>query len=108
MFSRIGGARAISRVARRYQSHAAPPAPPAEAPFNNKYNFNTSPPPIHLYWEASHLTTLLVLTPVLLGVGYGAKYIAENLTGFQAFEDFADSEQSPMKTQKFGEPQQRK
>lgn len=106
MFSRIGGVRAVSRVARRFQSQASSAS--HETPFNNKFNFNVSPPPIHLYWNASNSSALFAFVPLFFAIGYTAKYIGANVYDFEALKDFADLESSPLKDLKYGEPQQRK
>ncbi|OBA19007.1 hypothetical protein METBIDRAFT_47154 [Metschnikowia bicuspidata var. bicuspidata NRRL YB-4993] len=104
MFSRISSR--AGRVARRFQSHAAQ-AEAKPAPFNNKYNFNINPPPVHAYWNARNFSVLIAFVPVFLGAGYLGKYAGENAGGFEALLDFADSEQSPMKELKFGEAQKK-
>lgn len=109
MFSRSAGLRAAARMSRRLQSHASHASESVKAaPFNNKYNFNTNPPPIHLYWNASNSLILFAFVPVFVGIGYFSEYIGSNLRGFEGLVGFADSEQSPMKELKFGEPQLRK
>lgn len=102
MFSRIN-TRAVLRTARRFQSHAA--AEEKAAPFNNKYNFNINPPPVHAYWNIRNASVLFAFVPLYLAVGYLGKYTGSNLSGFGGLLDFADSEKSPMKEVKFGEPQ---
>lgn len=101
MLSRI--ASRSPRMAKRFQSHAAP-AEKAQ-PFNNKHNFNIDPPPVHTYWNARNFSVLLAFVPLYLGIGFLGKYTGENLSGFDGLVQFADSEKSPMKTLKFGEPQ---
>lgn len=105
MFSRVNARQAL-RVAKRFQSHAAPET--KSAPFNNKYNFNINPPPVHQYWNIRNASVLFAFVPLYLAVGYLGKYSGANLYGFEALLDFADSEKSPMKELKFGEPQQLK
>lgn len=107
MFSRIVKNRSAARVAKRFQSHAAP-EPARASPFNNKYNFNINPPPVHQYWNIRNASVLLAFAPLYVAVGYLAKYTGSNLSGFDGLVDFADSEKSPMKELKFGEPQLRK
>lgn len=104
MFSRISSR--TFRVARRFQSHAAQPESKA-APFNNKYNFNMDPPPVHAYWNARNFSVLIAFVPIFLGVGYLGKYTGENSGGFDSLLDFADSEKSPLKDLKFGEAQKK-
>lgn len=89
-------------MARRFQSHAVKEEPKVEA-FNNKFNFNINPPPVHTYWHARNFTVLLAFAPIYVAVGFLAKYTGENLNSFEALLDFADSEKSPMKEYKFGE-----
>lgn len=103
MFSRAARA---ARVARRFQSHA-PRAEKAE-PFNNKYNFNINPPPVHAYWNIRNASVLVAFVPLYIAVGYLGKYTGENLSGFEGLQQFATSEQSPIKELTFGEPQVRK
>lgn len=103
MFSRIN-TRAAVRVARRFQSHAAP-AKEEAAPFNNKYNFNIDPPPVHQYWNIRNASVLIAFVPLYLAVGYLGKYTGSELSGFEGLLDFADSEKSPLKELKFGEAQ---
>lgn len=92
-------------MARRFQSHAAPEA--KSAPFNNKYNFNIDPPPVHQYWNIRNASVLIAFVPLYLAVGYLGKYTGANLSGFEGLAEFADLEKSPMKEIKFGEPQLR-
>lgn len=73
--------------------------------FNNKFNFNINPPPVHEYWNMRNNSVLLAFVPIYFIVGYFGSYTAGNIEGTQGLLDVADSNESPMKTFKFGEPQ---
>lgn len=98
--------RGLLRVAKRFQSHASPEV--KSAPFNNKYNFNINPPPVHQYWNIRNASVLFAFVPLYLAVGYLGKYTGSNLSGFDSLLEFADSDKSPLKEIKFGEAQQLK
>lgn len=109
MLSRSVGLRAASRMSKRFQSHASHATETVKsAPFNNKYNFNINPPPIHLYWNAKNSFILFAFAPIFVAFGYLGKYTGSNMPGLEGILEFADSEKSPMKELKFGEPQLRK
>ncbi|KAK6202735.1 uncharacterized protein RJT21DRAFT_118810 [Scheffersomyces amazonensis] len=103
MFSR--GIRNSGRiVGRRFQHHSAGESISTK-PFNNRYNFNINPPPVHEYWNYRNASVLIAIIPVYLGVAYFAKSLGENLEGFEGLRSFADSDKSPLKELKFGEAQ---
>lgn len=106
MFTR-SSARIVARMSRRFESHAAQ-AEPKAATFDNKYNFNIAPPPVHAYWNARNFSVLVVLTPIILGVGYLGKFTGQNIEGYEGLLTFADSKNSPLNEIKFGEPQAKK
>lgn len=89
----------------RFNSTATKSAPKKEAPFDNKYNFNVSPPPIHEYWNNWNNTVLLAFIPVFLSVTYLAKLTGNGVGGFEGLLTFAEGESSPLTKQKFGEAQ---
>ncbi|QWW24107.1 hypothetical protein CA7LBN_002941 [Candidozyma auris] len=97
MFTRSAGLRAVSRISRRLQSHASHSSETTKsAPFNNKYNFNVNPPPIHSYWNQKNSLVLFAFVPLFVGVGYLGKYTGSNTPGFEGLLEFAESESSPM------------
>lgn len=73
--------------------------------FNNKYNFNISPPPVHEYWNYRNATVFLSAIPLYFAVGYASVYIASNFEGYSGLLGFKDNEKSPLKDTEFGEPQ---
>lgn len=95
-------ARSTLRAARRFQSTETK----AES-FTNKYNFNLDPPPVHSYWNARNSLVLFAFVPAFIGAGYLGIYVGSNLSGMEGLTEFADSEQSPLKTLKFGESQKK-
>ena len=103
MFSRIVRNNG-SLMSKRFQSQASTSAS-AKSAFNNKYNFNINPPPVHTYWSMRNSSVLLAFIPVYLLVGYAIKYSSSGLSGYEGLYAFADSEKSPMKELKFGEAQ---
>ncbi|CAD1812349.1 hypothetical protein FOB58_004241 [Candida parapsilosis] len=74
-------------------------------PFNNKYHFNLNPPPVHEYWNVYNSSVLFAFVPVFLGIAYAAKYIGVNIEGNAGLLQYANGENSPLKSIKFGEPQ---
>ncbi|KAI5960919.1 hypothetical protein KGF57_001851 [Candida theae] len=99
MFSRLS-----KRITtQRFQHTATKQA--SSVPFNNKFNFNLNPPPVHEYWNAYNSSVLFAFVPVFLGIAYAAKYIGVNLEGNAGLLEFANAENSPIKSIKFGEPQ---
>ncbi|KAI5965272.1 uncharacterized protein KGF55_001492 [Candida pseudojiufengensis] len=74
-------------------------------PFNNKYNFDLTPPPIHEYWNIYNSSVLFAFIPVFLTISYFAKDLGIGLEGNAGLLDFANSENSPIKNIKFGESQ---
>ncbi|KAK6454426.1 uncharacterized protein RJT20DRAFT_130555 [Scheffersomyces xylosifermentans] len=92
-------------VFKRFQHAAAAAEPAAAKPaFNNKYNFNINPPPVHEYWNYRNASVLLAVIPVYLAVGYVAKYLGSNLEGYEGLIEFAESDK--VKDIQFGQPQQ--
>lgn len=77
----------------------------SSVPFNNKYNFNLNPPPVHEYWNVYNSSVLFAFVPVFLGIAYAAKYIGVNIEGNAGLLEYANGENSPLKSIKFGEPQ---
>ncbi|EGV64909.1 hypothetical protein PSN45_005261 [Yamadazyma tenuis] len=92
---------------KRFNSHSAHPVTPtpSKAPFNNKYNFNTSPPPVHEYWNIRNTSFLLAFIPLYFAVSYVTKNGVQEIEGFGGLVEFAKGEKSPLKEIKFGEPQ---
>ena len=75
------------------------------SPFNNKYNFNTNPPPVHEYWNIRNTSVLLAFIPLYLTVSYLTKTGTSNVDGYGGLVEFAKSDKSPINDIKFGEPQ---
>lgn len=93
-------------IAKRFQSHAAHAEPVAKAStFNNKFHFDINPPQTHQYWNYRNGSVLFLFVPLFLTVGYLGQYTGANLGGFEGLIRFADSEYSPLKDLKYGEPQ---
>lgn len=92
---------------KRMNSHSSGSAgaSTAKSSFNNKYNFNTNPPPVHEYWNIRNTSVLLAFIPIYLSVSYLTKRGTSNVDGYGGLVEYANSEKSPMKDIKFGEPQ---
>ncbi|CAK9439609.1 uncharacterized protein LODBEIA_P37090 [Lodderomyces beijingensis] len=103
MFSRVSK-RVLSK---RFQHSTAAHAAPKEThPFANRYNFNLDPPPVHEYWNIYNSSILFAFVPVFLGVAYLAKDIGVNLESQAGLLQYANGDNSPLKSIKFGEPQE--
>ncbi|KAK6464707.1 hypothetical protein DFJ63DRAFT_334257 [Scheffersomyces coipomensis] len=96
--------RGVSRIAFKRLQHTAAETTAPKA-FNNKYNFNINPPPVHEYWNYRNASVLIAFVPIYFGVGYVTRYLSDNTEAFGGLVEFADSEKSPLKDLKFGEPQ---
>ncbi|KAI5952369.1 hypothetical protein KGF54_003235 [Candida jiufengensis] len=96
----------IKRITTKRFQHAAASTPKqSPIPFTNKYHFNLNPPPIHEYWNIYNSSVLFAFIPVFLTISYFAKDLGIGLEGNNGLLDFANSEQSPLKSIKFGESQ---
>lgn len=73
--------------------------------FNNKYEFNINPPPIHEYWNYRNALVLIAIIPIYLAIGSFAENLNSGLEGYDGLRTFADSLESPMHKLKFAEPQ---
>lgn len=98
MFSRL-----LKRIISKRFQHTA--TKQTSVPFNNKYNFNLNPPQVHEYWNVYNSSVLFAFVPVFLGIAYAAKYIGVNIEGNAGLLEYANGENSPIKSIKFGEPQ---
>lgn len=76
--------------------------------FNNKYEFNINPPPIHEYWNYRNALVLIAIIPIYLAVASLAENLNGGLDGYDAIKTYADSLDSPMHKMQFAEPQGRK
>ncbi|CAI5758015.1 unnamed protein product [Candida verbasci] len=95
-----------SNILRRFQSTTTKVE---TAGFNNKYNFNLNPPPVHEYWNFYNSSVLFMFIPLFLSVGYLTKYMVTNLDyNFTAFRQFSENDKSPLREITFGEQQQKK
>lgn len=65
-----------------------------------------NPPPVHEYWNYHNALILIAIIPIYYIVGYVSNYLGSSIVGYNGMNDFADSEDSPMKVIKFGDPQQ--
>lgn len=92
------------QVFKRMNSHSSG-LTATKSTFNNKYNFNTNPPPVHEYWNIRNTSVLLAFIPIYLSVSYLTKKGTSNVDGYGGLVDFAKGDKSPMKEVKFGEPQ---
>ncbi|KAG7662842.1 uncharacterized protein J8A68_003612 [[Candida] subhashii] len=101
MFSR--SLRTSGRITFKRLQHTAQAA--KESTFNNKYNFNLNPPPVHEYWNIYNSSLLFMLVPLIAGVGYFGKWMGSGLDGFAALLSVANSENSPMKELHYGQSQ---
>lgn len=86
-------------------NHSSHTSTPVKSNFTNKYDFNTSPPPVHEYWNIRNTSILLAFIPVYFTVSYFTKNGAQDIDGFGGLLEFANSDKSPLKDVKFGEPQ---
>ncbi|ODV68929.1 hypothetical protein HYPBUDRAFT_106251 [Hyphopichia burtonii NRRL Y-1933] len=93
-------------INKRFQSHAAEASSVKPSTFTNKYNFDINPPQVHHYWNYYNGAALVLFCPAFLAVAYLFQYTGSNLEGYDGFIQYADSENSPLKTLKFGETQQ--
>ncbi|KAI5950553.1 hypothetical protein CANMA_005213 [Candida margitis] len=100
MFSRLS-----KRITTQRFQHTAAKQTSKSVPFNNKYNFNLNPPPVHEYWNVYNSSVLFAFVPVFLSIAYFAKYIGVNIEGNAGLLEYANGENSPLKSIKFGEPQ---
>ena len=91
-------------MSRRFQSNISTTGSATKSTFNNKYNFNTNPPPIHEYWYVRNSSVLIACIPLYLIVGYAAKYAADDIDSFNGLLGFYDKSDSTKELQ-FGEPQ---
>jgi hypothetical protein len=90
-------------LSKRLQHSSAETAP--KSSFNNKYNFNINPPPVHEYWNYWNASVFFAFIPLYFGVGYIAKYVGTNVEGYGGILEFADREKSPLNKLKFAEAQ---
>lgn len=98
--------RSHMQMFKRMNSHSAPSVDTTvKAAFNNKYNFNVNPPPVHEYWNIRNCSVLLAFIPIYLTASYLTKYGTGELEGYGGLLEFAKGEKSPIKDIKFGEPQ---
>lgn len=91
-------------ISKRFQSHTSTAGSITKSTFNNKYNFNTNPPPVHEYWYVRNSSVLIACIPLYLIVGYAAKYAADDIDSFNGLLGFYDKSESTRELQ-FGEPQ---
>lgn len=101
----IARLRGINKVGARSISRRFASSESTHSNFNNKYNFNINPPPVHEYWNMKNASVLIAFVPLYFGVGYIAKYIGTEIGGYEGLQEYANSENSPMKQLKFGEAQ---
>lgn len=66
-----------------------------------------NPPPIHEYWNYHNILVLFAVIPIMLAIGPVSQLVSNGYDGYGGLEEFADSENSPMKSLSFGEPQLR-
>lgn len=95
----------LHTTSRRLQAHGEVHTEAPVKAFNNKYNFNTNPPPVHEYWSTRNVSILLAFIPVYLTVSYFTKYGTSNAEGYEGLLQYAKGENSPMKNMNFAEPQ---